>query len=810
MSSIVPEDVQTSDTSSGTLQTSTSSSLTEPSNSLALNRKSKRSSRVPERFRQDREKALAGRSNRDLIRLLIHEEYHAKDTRNLLHTAFDRLELETQRVAEAEARVLEIAQRFRTVNDARIASQQDAARANEELRLYKFQYSNAQQEISRAQDTLKTIEGQRDDAAAAATRARDAARKYRENHLVYVAREEGRRLGYEEGLRHAKYGYAGVGAIGYDDEYSDSTDGVMTRLITREPFNDTSPEDDSVTDDVLSSGSMNLRGLPSANYPEPAARNSSNGRHTTPTAPLSPVGIPLGSSRPVTWPDPQQEDNDTPVIVHNTVPGPHPEPPIPPEGWIPRSDENDYFSMPPAHEFGRPPPTATGTSRVHAPSVQNIAEPSNAPSRHRRRVSSPLSAAESLGSTTFSQFDLVATGPEQEQSPSGRKLSIIPEVSTQGDLTPTVSGRRSRMETTLTNTPALETDYGYSLATDMTLRSPAVAEFAETSKANGFKPTDPRGRDPVQRFADELRYSDPDIVDTWRRSASDSLRSPDHTPRHRPSRLSRPSPLSTGSVFSNNLRSSSQSQSSGIPIAVQSPSTPESYDFDHSHTPGLLSPYSLPQERPLSGTSDDSLTPDESKISLPQAPRSSHSTSSRGQPLGYPSGSQTPRAMSPERDPRDKRRSKSTPREPVSRSQTPYAVAPIPEGINYPDPYKQMPAPAHAPPIGSSLSAGPVGVGSPRSSQVMHNRSLSMHAGATPANMGRSLLSREDKDATLRKMPSVTSSTSGSARSSSYKAYDPSEYVDPAFLASSEDLSAPVAASRSRNAARSGKRVTTR
>jgi hypothetical protein len=75
---------------------------------------------------------------------------------------------------------------------------------------------------------------------------------------------------------------------------------------------------------------------------------------------------------------------------------------------------------------------------------------------------------------------------------------------------------------TNTNTPALETDYGYSPATDMTLRSPAAAELADSSKPNVFKPGDSR-RNIMQRFADGLRYSDPDIVDSWRRSAAEEV-----------------------------------------------------------------------------------------------------------------------------------------------------------------------------------------------------------------------------------------------------------------------------------------------
>lgn len=487
-----------------------------------MDSRKKRNSRVPERFRQDRERALAGRSNRELVRLLIHEEYEAKDTRKLLHAAFDRLELEGRRVAEAEERVLEIAERFRIINDARLVSQQEAARANEDLRLYKFQYDNAQQEIFRAQDILKTIEGQRDDAEASATRARDTARRYREKQLVYVAKEEGRKLGYEEGMRHAKSGYEDMRAIEYREDDPDYRNRTANRFITDEPFNDEGSDDGTVTPEAISPASLDIQGLPSATITEEAGRHTPNPQATSP---FSPNGVALGSSRPMTW---HPGNGEAPIIVHNSAPSPHPEPPVPPDNWIPRADENNMISIPPPHEFERPPPSP-GSAVSASPWVevsptpnresfsysQNSAQSSIAPavpSKHRRRPSSPLS---SVGSTTYSQFDLTAVGPEMTSSPvgRGRNLSVIQEGSYQEESTP--SGRRSRMETTMTNTPALETDYGYSPMTDLTLTSPQGVEA--NNKPSFASVVDPK----AQRFADGLRYSDPDMFDAWRRSAAE-------------------------------------------------------------------------------------------------------------------------------------------------------------------------------------------------------------------------------------------------------------------------------------------------
>lgn len=63
-----------------------------------------------------------------------------------------------------------------------------------------MQLDNAQKEIFRAQDIIDQVAAQRNEAEAEAARARTKARKLQEEKLVMLAREEGRRMGYEEGL----------------------------------------------------------------------------------------------------------------------------------------------------------------------------------------------------------------------------------------------------------------------------------------------------------------------------------------------------------------------------------------------------------------------------------------------------------------------------------------------------------------------------------------------------------------------------------------------------------------------------------
>lgn len=136
----------------------------------------------------------------------------------------------------------------------------------------------------------------------------------------------------------------------------------------------------------------------------------------------------------------------------------------------------------------------------------------------------------------------------------------------------------------------------------------------------------------------------------------------------------------------------------------------------------------------------------------------------------------SPAQSSLESDPRDKRRMR---RESISRSGSPYYGS------------QNMPSPrlGHSP----QLSVPSISVSQPPrpASSQAHNRSLSMNAGSTPLHSGKPLsplsttLSVGDgltAQPRLRKQPSAASSLSSNR--SSFKAYDPKESLDPAYLAS--------------------------
>lgn len=178
--------------------------------------------------------------------------------------------------------------------------------------------------------------------------------------------------------------------------------------------------------------------------------------------------------------------------------------------------------------------------------------------------------------------------------------------------------------------------------------------------------------------------------------------------------------------------------------------------------------------------------------SAPTDMQRSASTSSPGPRGKYPQGMHG-RSFSAGNASNDSLRSKTPVARPPSSASSGagiYAAAPIPSGIRYPAP------PGRPPTSGSGADRG--GPMSPRSttSQVSgHYRSLSLNAGSTPAPPSRPLSTAPTHK--LRRVPSDTSNESGVSGLSAnakqqYNHYDAHKYVDPAFLASSEDLTANV------------------
>ena len=141
-----------------------------------------------------------GSTSSHLLARLVSREEEVREINAALAVTSERLEAESTRANAAERRALDYFHRLRIATENRERAEQESARLREELKLYKLQLENAQKEIFRAQDIIDQVAVQRNEAEAEAARARTKARKLQEEKIVMLAREEGRRAGYREGL----------------------------------------------------------------------------------------------------------------------------------------------------------------------------------------------------------------------------------------------------------------------------------------------------------------------------------------------------------------------------------------------------------------------------------------------------------------------------------------------------------------------------------------------------------------------------------------------------------------------------------
>ncbi|KAH9179742.1 hypothetical protein EDB89DRAFT_2062782 [Lactarius sanguifluus] len=339
-----------------------------------------------------------------VMSMLLYDERETNDLRKMLLSVTEQLKQESQRADENERRAREAIQRFKAINEARLSAQQDASRAKEELRLYKIQLEYAQQEIFKAQDILDSLESQRHDAEASAAKARNVARKLKEETLVDLAREEGRRIGLQEGISRGR-------RLGVEHARS-PLDRRESRVVPSAPSLDNINvvQEEDVGSTVTSSP------------PAPS--------------PLDPIGETMLNFPPSPSPTLPNTEIDTrpapvPVVVRNTPsPSHHPDNIIPPEGFIPLADNESTIRLPPPHEMV---PTVAPSSPVSPVDT----EPLMVPNPGVRPDHFPFEP-ESPGSTTISQFELVSEPSGSIPRPSRKNrpsLSVIAE-SVSGNNTP--------------------------------------------------------------------------------------------------------------------------------------------------------------------------------------------------------------------------------------------------------------------------------------------------------------------------------------------------------------------------------------
>jgi hypothetical protein len=345
--------------------------------------------------------------------MLLIEERQTTELRRMLLSVTEQLKQESQRADDNERHAREAIQRFKAINEARATAQQDAARANEELRMYKLQLDYAQKEIYKAQEILESLETQRYDAETSAAKARDVARKLREESIVDLAREEGRRLGLQEGLARGR-------RLGSDQARS-TLDQPDSRPVPSNPSHVGDREDD-------------IRSLPHAHTP------------AVPDPPLDPIGETMLNFPPSPPANPEVRSHSEqapatttppgdpqPIVVRDTPsPSRHPRSIVPQDGFIPHAEYDSTIRLPPPHEMAEPVAPSSPTFDTPASMTPlMVRDPSV---RHDVVPMEP----ESPGSTTISQFELVSepNGSVSRQSRRKRRsLSVIPEA-VSGDNTP--------------------------------------------------------------------------------------------------------------------------------------------------------------------------------------------------------------------------------------------------------------------------------------------------------------------------------------------------------------------------------------
>ncbi|TBU28762.1 hypothetical protein BD309DRAFT_864571 [Dichomitus squalens] len=373
------------------------------------------------------------------------------DLKRTLYTLNEQLKAERQRADAAEAKTREVLTLFKNANEAKNIAEQEAARANEGLRLYKLQYENAREEIRRAQELINALEDQRVDAEEVAAQARSTARRLKEEKIVMRAREEGRRQGLEEGMAQGRFmGYEEGRAAGYEHGRV-----AAERELTSAPVTEMDYETPRAQDyqpprvsRPFTSEDSDQNGTP--DYTQPI-------EDTEPIPP--PTRTPVRTPTPaeaiaVQQPVPEQGPLH-PIPIHTPMLSPsHAPVDVPPDGWIPSMDGDNRIRLPPPHEMAPPPPTTPSpTLSAVLNNVKNIEEPpaimipppanpsgesSNSRIKHRRRRSTDSH------STTMSQFEILgppstATAPSTLRSNVRERPNVLSAIAEERERTSSAS-----------------------------------------------------------------------------------------------------------------------------------------------------------------------------------------------------------------------------------------------------------------------------------------------------------------------------------------------------------------------------------
>ncbi|KAJ7078824.1 hypothetical protein B0H15DRAFT_525007 [Mycena belliarum] len=370
---------------------------------------------IAESSRRHSHRSKDRQSARDLAALLVLEQREHRETQRELLRVTEQFRTATVRADEARSQVLEATERLKSVNEARfylslrlmmilnmvlrLVAVREAARANESLALYKFQLETAQNEIHRAQSVFNIVEKERYRAELSGAKSRTAARKLHEQHKIHLAREEGRRMGLQEGLEAGRinlYELGGGPTPSFEENQIDEYDTDL------EYEGLDSPGDYATTEELYSSPP------PRNTAPVLAEANSRGTPAPVPVPPpMSTQPVPASTVGPLS---PLLAFRDIhPTPVHNAAPHPRQNHfDVPPDGFIPETGPDSLPQIPPPHELS---PQIEPPRTIHSVVEEHVIPPSafaRAASSHQHN--SPSQRAASVAAESVRRPPS-ATGP---------------------------------------------------------------------------------------------------------------------------------------------------------------------------------------------------------------------------------------------------------------------------------------------------------------------------------------------------------------------------------------------------------------
>ncbi|KAF8162571.1 hypothetical protein B0H34DRAFT_284908 [Crassisporium funariophilum] len=337
---------------------------------------------------------------------------------SMLLVMTERLSQETTRANEAERQAAEVLSHFKSAHEAKLRMERDLQRVKDELELYKIQLDLAQKEIFRAQEVVDRVDRQRVEAEDEARRTREKNRTLMTQRAVEQAMEEGRRLGYEEGVTQGRM-------LLYRRDRQRSRD-VEPAVYSRRAPSKSRVKDDvdqvsyySYTKDDRSRSSGSTSSGSHTNT-KASVRSSSRPHHAaTPDVarynaplPVPTVATPTPMRVPSTQPQPQPQQPHPssslprrvsipesiaiqPQFSATTAPGDEPIRPVsvrnrspsvshrsivlPPDGYIPMLGSDSMISLPPPHELS----SHITTSAIAPPPVLSPVAPT--PTAHSQQ-----------------------------------------------------------------------------------------------------------------------------------------------------------------------------------------------------------------------------------------------------------------------------------------------------------------------------------------------------------------------------------------------------------------------------------------